>query len=140
MPPSVRIKVESVVYPTEEEEKVRDALLNIFPTLSFRTANLKERVLLVGEGNGISDLSQIRDLISKERIPDSARRVFRSSTVSQKTIVYLNKQVAMVEHLSFCAPEGESPLGPITLTLESDKLDEVIDWLAPRTHHYKRGT
>ncbi len=140
MPPRVRIKVESLVYPTEDTEKVRGALLNIFPTLSFDYANLGERMLLIGEGNSISDLNQIRDLIHKERISDSARKVFRSSTVSEKTAVYLNKQVATVKQVSFCAPEGESPLGPITLTLESDRLDEVIDLLAPRTHRFQRGT
>ena len=127
--------MESVVHPTEDEGKVRDALLNIFPTLIFNAKNSYGNALLVGEGNSVSDLRQIRALILKERIPDSARKVFRSSTVSQKTIVYLNKQVAAVKFVSFCAPEGESPLGPIVLTLESDKLDEIIDWLAPRTQN-----
>jgi predicted RNA binding protein with dsRBD fold (UPF0201 family) len=140
MPPSIRIKVESVTHPTEDAEKVKVALLNIFPTLSFKATNQGERVFLGAEGNSIGDLSQIRDLIRKERTPDSARRIFRSSTAYGKTIVYLNKQVAMVNQVSFCAPEGESPLGPITLTLESDNLDEVIDWLAPRTQKYQRGT
>ena len=132
--------MESVTHPTEDAEKVKAALLSMFPTLLFKAENQVERVFLVAEGNRISDLSQIRDLIRKERVSDAARRTFRSNTVYGKTIVHLNKQVAMVGHVSFCAPEGESPLGPITLTLESDSLDEVIDWLAPRTRQHQRGT
>jgi len=130
--------VESVAHPTEDTEKVKAALLNIFPTLSFNAENQGERVFLVAEGNRIGDLSQIRDLIRKERVPDAARKTFRSNTVYGKTTVHLNKQVAMVKHVSFCAPEGESPLGPITLTLESHNLDEVIDWLAPSTRQHQR--
>ena len=139
MLPSVHIRVESVVHPTEEESRVIDALKSLFPTLVFRAENLGENILLVGEEDNIGGVDHIKGLILKERIVDSARKVFRSNTISQKTTVYFNKQVATVQRISFCAPEGESPLGPITLTVESDRLNEVIDWLAPRTQKRQRG-
>ena len=44
-------------------------------------------------------------------------------------MVFLNKQVAFAGHISFSAPEGESPLGPIRLSIEAQDPVDVIDWL-----------
>jgi uncharacterized protein len=45
---------------------------------------------------------------------------------------FLNKQAAYAGHVSFSAPEGESPLGPIQVMIETDHMEELIDWLAGR--------
>jgi len=47
----------------------------------------------------------------------------------------LHKQSAYAGHISFISYDEESPLGPIILTIVSDKLSEIIDWLAPKTSH-----
>lgn len=44
-------------------------------------------------------------------------------------IVYLNKQVAYVGHVSFSAPQGESPLGPIRVQIDASDSLEIINWL-----------
>lgn len=123
-------------------EKVRGAVLNLFPAIPIKVESRGERTHLVGKGEGIEVLDELRGLISQERIIDAARRVLRTSIIGGTIIVCLNKQVAAVKHISFCQPEGESPLGPITVTVESDRLDEVIDRLAPKTlpHQSRRGT
>lgn len=120
-------------------EKVRAAVLNLFPTISITVESLGERVYLVGRGEDIEALNELRGLISRERIADSARRALRSSMVAGGLKFYLNKQVATIRHISFCEPEGESPLGPITVTIESDRPDEIIDWLAPKTSSSQSG-
>jgi len=123
-------------------EKVKGAILNMFPALTLTVESRGERVYVVGKGKGIEVLDEFRGLISRERIIASARRVLRASVMGGRIIVCLNKQVAAVGNISFCEPEGESPLGPITVTVESDRLDKVIDQLAPRVvpHQSRRGT
>ncbi len=136
------MRVEAEVRFTEDLAKVRAAILNIFPTIPIAAENREGRVFLVGMGENIQLLGAFRELIIRERIPDSARRVFRSNIVYGRIMVCLNKQVAAVKHISFCEPQGESPLGPIIVTMESDRIEEVVDWLAPRTfrRQSERGT
>jgi predicted RNA binding protein with dsRBD fold (UPF0201 family) len=45
-------------------------------------------------------------------------------------VFYLNKQAAYAGHVSFSAPDGESPLGPIQVIVETGNPDQLIDWLA----------
>jgi predicted RNA binding protein with dsRBD fold (UPF0201 family) len=47
----------------------------------------------------------------------------------------LNKQVAAVGKVSFTT--GESPLGPIVVTIETPDIERLIDYLAPRTRDGK---
>ena len=121
---------------------MKGALLNIFPALPITVESRGGRTYLVAKGKSIEVLDEIRGLISRERIIDLTRRVLRASIVGTSIQVCLNKQVATVKHISFCEPEGESPLGPITVTIESDRLEEVIDRLAPKIspHQSGRGT
>ena len=118
---------------------MKGAVLNLFPALPVTVESRGGRVYLVGKGNGIEVLDEFRGLISRERIIASARRVLRASVMGGRIMVCLNKQVATVGHISFCEPEGESPLGPITVTVESDRLDKVIDRLAPRAFPNQSG-
>ncbi len=68
-------------------------------------------------------------ILQRDRIRAAARaQLFRGMTES-RIVVFLNKQVAYAGHVSFCAPEGESPLGPIRLTIESSNPVGVIDWI-----------
>lgn len=134
--------VEAEVNLTEDIEKVRTAVLNIFPDLTISIENRQGNVFLVGEREGLEVLEELRRLLIRQRISDSARRVFRSCIVDDQIVVYLNKQAATTKHISFCESKSESPLGPITVIFESDRIDDVIEWLAPRIfpRQSERGT
>ena len=41
-----------------------------------------------------------------------------------------NKQAAFMGRVSFCAPFGESPHGPISVSAETDDISALIDYLA----------
>jgi predicted RNA binding protein with dsRBD fold (UPF0201 family) len=41
----------------------------------------------------------------------------------------LNRQAAFAGVISLCTTQMESPLGPITMEIESEKPDALIDWL-----------
>ena len=112
------------IFQTEDPEKVRRALLNLFPS-----AEVMER-----EGEmtaSTDDLSRFKELIRNHRILDSTRRVLLNGLADGKTSFLLNKQAAFVGKVSFA--EGRSPMGPMTVVIMSDDMEKTIDDIAPRT-------
>ena len=123
----MRLRVEAEVRPTEAREKVEAAVKKIFPTLELKQAGDS----IVGESADVGSLSKLYQLLRQQMILDSARSAMRAGKREGTTQFMLNKQVAFVGRVSFT--NGESPLGPIVVTLEAPDIDRLIDHLAPRT-------
>ena len=121
------------VNPTEDFEKVKKAVQNLFPATSFKKIPQKKGHLLKAKLDDKAGLSKFYNLLRKERILDAARSILLKGIEGNKITFYLNKQVAYVEHISFCEPLGESPLGPIKVEMTCDDTREFVDWLAPRS-------
>jgi predicted RNA binding protein with dsRBD fold (UPF0201 family) len=127
----MRLKVEAEVRPTEAKEKVEAAIKKIFPTLELR----QEGQFLAGEATDVSALSRVHQLLRTQAILDTARSVMLKGKDGGAVKFMLNKQAAFVGRVSFT--EGESPLGPIVVTLEAPDTEKLIDYLVPRTHDGK---
>jgi predicted RNA binding protein with dsRBD fold (UPF0201 family) len=128
---SVTVTAEAAVEPTEDEKKVERALMRVFP--SGRTERRTDEGITVGlivHGTGLEFLSNLRNLIRQERIRSTARAIFLRNSRDRVLNIYLNKQAAFMGRVSFCAPVGESPHGPISIAVESDDMQGVIDYLA----------
>lgn|GEM_PF-3429380 len=111
--------------PSEDEDKVRRAVLNLFPDLRLR----REGDRLVGEGGS---LSRFGDLVRRHRIRDAVRgRLLHGRRGPDLSVFRLNKQAAFVERVSFS--EREAPLGDIRIAVRDDDIDRVIDRVAPDT-------
>lgn len=82
---------------------------------------------MVGQGPG--SLERFRMILQRDRIRAAGRSQLFRGLDGNTIVTFLNKQVAYAGHISFSAPEGESPLGPIHLLIESDDPVQVIDWL-----------
>jgi len=121
------------VNPTEDSEKVKKAVQNLFPTTSFKKILQKKGHLLKAKLDDKTGLSKFYNLLRQERILNAARAILLRGIEGNKITFYLNKQVAYVEHISFCEPLGESPLGPIRVEITCDDTRELVDWLAPRS-------
>lgn len=121
------------VNPTEAPEKVKKTVQNIFPASSFEKVPQKKGYLLIAKLDGKAGLSKFYNLLRQERILDAARAILLKGIEGNKITFYLNKQVAYVEHISFCEPLGESPLGPIKVEITCDNTRELVNWLAPRS-------
>jgi len=74
-------------------------------------------------------LEKFRLVLQRDRIRAAARAVLYRGIEQDRIVAFLNKQVAYAGHVSFCEPEGESPLGPIRLEVESEDLMGIIEWL-----------
>ena len=134
----INVHIEVKVNPTEDLEKVKKAVENIFGNIEFKVTSEKRGSLLVAEAKNIDGLTTLRDLLRRERIRDAARGVFFEGLSKKSVVFYLNKQVAYVGHISFSAPVGESPLGPIKVQIRCDSPQELIKWLAPKTAKHKQ--
>jgi len=119
--------VEAEIKPTEDREKLETAVKKIFPTLQL------ERVgeFILGESTNVSSFSRLHQLFRQQAILDSARSVMLRRKRGKTTQFMINKQVAFVGKINFT--DGESPLGPIVVTLEAPDIDRLIDYLAPET-------
>ena len=121
----VQVTVSCPLYPSEDPDKVRAAVLNLFPTAQ-----------LVPAGDGLAgpaDLDRFAQLIRKQKILDTVRAQLLKGTHggSRKTVLRLNKQVATVGKVSFA--DYSTALGTIDVCIEDDGLAELIDRVAPET-------
>ncbi len=125
------MRVETEVRATEDRAKVEAAVNRIFPALKLDFVGNR----LIGESTDIRFLDRLHQLLRLQTILDSARKVMRAGRWGNLVEFMLNKQVAAVSKVSFT--DGESPLGPITVTLEAPDIERLIDYLAPRTREGK---
>jgi len=129
----IMIVIETEINPTENPEKVKRAVENIFGAVKFEVHPEKQGAQLVARTQGKEGLTKLYNLLRRERIRDATRRVLFEGLENDSITFYLNKQVAYAGHVSFSEPTGESPLGPIKVRITCENPKEIIDWLAPRT-------
>jgi predicted RNA binding protein with dsRBD fold (UPF0201 family) len=127
---AVRIEVE--VNPTEDLEKVKLAVENIFGAVTFEVESRTWGQLLIAATSGTEGLTKLHNLLSREQIRAAARKVFFNGMNEKSVTFYLNKQVAYAGHISFCQQTGESPLGPIKVQIRCSNPQELIEWLTPK--------
>jgi len=129
----IDVRIEVDVNPTEDLEKVKRAVENIFGSMDFEVKPRKRGSLLIAQAKGRNGLAKFYNLLRRERIRDAARGVLFGGLREKTIIFYLNKQVAYAGHISFSSLVGESPLGPIKVQIRCDEPRELIEWLAPKT-------
>lgn len=127
------VQVEAEINPTESEQKVRQAVENMFGPINMRLKPLQRGSVLQAEAKGLEALSKLRIILQRERIRAAARTVLLGGTYRRTINFCLNKQVAFVGHVSFSQEEAESPLGPIRVKIDCDTPREVIHWLTAQT-------
>lgn len=121
----MKVEVKAKINPSEDPEKLTEALKSIFPTLDFEI--MDDRIF--GESNEFGSLEVFKNKLGLQSIRDSARRKLKKSREDNKIRFFLNKQAAFVHKVNFS--DGETPLGPIEVVILAKDLDRVIDYLAP---------
>ena len=123
------VRVEAEVYPTEDPEKVLEAVRKIFPKIDLRVKWIDSSALVEGSGEGVEVLENLKRLLRERRIRAAARRILKSLIRENVLVFYLNKQAAYVGKASFTEPFVESPLPPIRVDVRAANLEEVVRWL-----------
>lgn len=115
------ITIRSIVNPTEDEEKVKKALLNLFPNADIIT---NDNTLEIHDSLNI--LKTFKKKLKEQEIRATTRSVLESS---DDLILNLNKQTAYVNIINIT--DGNSILGDITINVKTNDKDEFIEWLTP---------
>lgn len=113
----MNIIVETVCKPTEDKDKVKNAVFNIFPDLKIDY----KRNRMTGTS---SSLERFKEILRESRIRDTASRILLRGREGNKTVFRINKQVAFVGKV--CFAEEKHPLGDITVTIEDENIDRII--------------
>jgi len=126
-------RVEATVNLTENEEKVKKAIQNLFGNLILQTKPSRQGSVLTAETKSQEPLIKFKTVLQNEHIRDAARKALFSGQTDKTVRFCLNKQVAFVGHVSFSQEEAESPLGPIIVTIETENPAQLVTWMAPKT-------
>ncbi len=130
----MKIVVEAVVNPTEDQRKVEKVLGTILKGYTLeKTEVSRQTVLLRAKSEELDSLTPLQALLRQDRIRDAARAVLFSGVDGKIIRFGLNKQVVYVGHISFSEQNEESPLGSINVEILCDNPESVIDWIAPRS-------
>ena len=118
------IEITCPVYPSEDPEKVRTAVLKVFPDAVLEESE-------EGFKGTSNNLDRFSKQIRKQKILDTTRSVLIHGKRGDRTRFFLNKQVAFVGKISFC--EERTILGTIKVVIIDDDIDGLIDRVAPVT-------
>lgn len=123
----MEIFLSAKINPSEDVEKIREALTNIIP-LSYSI----ERGLLRGYSEDRKALLNIFEKIRSKQSIRAVRRLLLRGIDDNSSTVLLNREAAYVGSVAFCETAIETPLGPLMLVVKAENIMEFIDWLAPR--------
>jgi len=129
---SIDTTVSALVFPTEPEEKVRQAILNIFPGAKLHFIQQKG---YVDRLEGAAGLDHLHESLRKQKILDTARSAMYKGLKDDEISFELNKQAAFMNALSFL--DHDVSLGGIYVTIKYKDPMLIIDWLAPETREGK---
>ena len=123
----LRVTVEAALSPSEDPAKVRSAVANVLGECRRELREDPSRVRVTSDDG--TSLRLLHDQLRDRHVRAAARKLLLVGRERGRTTVMLNRQAAQAGVLALCGSESESPLGPINLTIESEKLDDVVEWL-----------
>jgi len=119
------IQIFCEINPSEDPEKVKLAVNNIFPDLTLEITDTE----ITGKSNNLQVLSQISKSIHENNIKKTYQRILKNNSNSDSSWFYLNKQAAFVNTVALCNEANESSLGPIKVILRSNDIEYVINFI-----------
>ena len=117
------IQIFCQINPSEDPEKVKLAVNNIFPDMELEVSDTQ----IVGKTNNFSVLSPISKSIHEKNIKNTYQRILKNNNDGDSTWFSLNKQAAFVNSVALCSEANESSLGPIKVVLRSNNIEQVIE-------------
>jgi hypothetical protein len=125
--PNINCRIDAYcsIYPSENPQRVEQAVSNVLDGMNFKTNNDS----LNATSKNLESLSKIYEIIHSRKSQKNYRRQLNQNLLGDSTWFYLNKQAAFSNVIALCSEAEESPLGPIKVILNSKNIDRVIEWL-----------
>lgn len=132
-----KIVVEAEIRPTEDEDKVKRAVLNFIDPDKIEIMERGTSKILYVEASSVKSLSKLHRALRLERVLDAARNALKRGIRDNKIVFYLHKQAAYMGRVSIVSGDVESPMGAIKFEVEYKEPSVFIDWIAPQTSRGK---
>lgn len=113
----------SNVYPTEDPEKVKKSIKNIFPQSNPEIQNKKIEIKTTTK-----TLTHLKKQIKQQEIQDSIKQQIHHNPEKNQITIYINKQAAYTNKINL-QTEYQEKLGSITLIIKTKNPEEIINWL-----------
>jgi predicted RNA binding protein with dsRBD fold (UPF0201 family) len=126
------VRAETPLNPSEDPEKVSTAVTNVIDGCIIDSKHGK----VIGRSIGSEALNTIYKHVRSKAALGVLRKALFANRMGDATWFLLNKQAAAADTVALIESKEESPLGAIKVTVESDELDKVIEWLAPKVHKF----
>lgn len=126
-PHPIEIIIEAEVRASESQDKVKLAMKGILPEAEPIMDEVGRR--LVASSNDIKALKKVYEQFRSRRTLAVARRLMLWHLDKDSTWLSFNKQAAYKGPVVVCEDGDESSLGPIILTVRSERIGELVDWL-----------
>jgi uncharacterized protein len=124
----VIVRAETPLNLSEDSEKVNAALRNVMDDCYIDSKHGR----IFGRSIGSESLRTIYEHVRSKAALGVLRKALLNNRIADATWFLLNKQAAAAGVVAIIENKEESPLGAIKVTIESDQLDTVIEWLAPK--------
>ena len=122
-----RIVLEATVSPSEDAEKVSQAMKNVLGEVRFDSSTSQNSTSLTTEDS--KALFRLRNQLRDRHVRSAARKQMLQSSSGRSASLMLNRQAAAAGVIALCGSPEESPLGPLYLTVHSEKVAAAIEWL-----------
>jgi predicted RNA binding protein with dsRBD fold (UPF0201 family) len=122
-----RIELRASLSPTEDPQKVLAAMRQVFGDSECSVETKTYSVKL--SPSSPKSLRRLHDQLRDRHVRAAARRLMLASLEGNLLTLKLNRQAATAGVLALCSNAVESPLGPLTLEIESAAPQKLIDWL-----------
>ena len=120
-----KIEMSCPVNPSEDPDKIKKAITNIFPYSIIKNENFS----IIAQSKELRSFEKIYETIHTNQSQKTYNRNLENNLEHDTTWFFLNKQAAFVEKVAICDEPEEYPLGPIKVTLTSSNIDGIIDWI-----------
>ncbi len=126
----IDITVRTKAHRTEPREKVKEAVLNLFPDAEFEDETLgndedrDEDIELVARA-GEESIEHLRELVDRQEINETAREQFLDAVLGDTLAFRLSKQPATVGRVNFDV--GGHELGALHVRVETDDPEAFVD-------------
>jgi uncharacterized protein len=124
----VVVRAETPLNPSEDSEKVNAALRNVMDDCYIDSKHGR----IFGRSIGSESLRTIYEHVRSKAALGVLRKALLNNRIGDATWFLLNKQAAAAGVVVIVENKEESPLGAIKVTVESEELDTVMEWLAPK--------
>ena len=108
------------ISPTENPEKVREAIDNLFPGSDFEISQHSVRARA-------RSLDKFSEMMEKQKIQDTARSILLDSISGSRMQFWLGKQAAFMGRVNFT--DGCSVLGDLEISIEGEDPESIVHLL-----------